>query len=304
MDQLIGYLGSSGYITTDGEMVMPGTEAEREFGRSNWKDLYSVIRGGGEYRAMTPEGDVVGKLDARFVNSRDVAEISLGGRSWSIIKCDEGHKIVVVVPSGSETSRTFWTGNGEGGLSSLVCRKVQQIMARGDSVLPLGIHERDALQKTLVKIPEGIGEDGLHVIGKRESGTSAVLIYSLNGSRFNRVLALVLQKRLGGKTRVRYNDFIVRITGAGKTGATERIVTELQTLRTLDRHEFGALLLPLPHPDNWKFARLLPARMFWESVLSDHYHIEEFMAEMGVMAIKALQVSETGCDHGEEDHFL
>ena len=80
MDQLIGYLGSLGYIATDGEMVMPGTEAEREFGRSNWKDLYSVISGGGEYRVMTPEGEVVGKLDARFVNSRDVAEISLGGR--------------------------------------------------------------------------------------------------------------------------------------------------------------------------------------------------------------------------------
>ena len=88
------------------------------------------------------------------------------------------------------------------------------------------------------------GRTGCISSGNEIPATSAVLIYSLNGSRFNRVLAIVLQKRLGGKAQVRYNDFIVRITGAGRTGATERIVAELQTIRTLDRHEFGALLPP------------------------------------------------------------
>ena len=68
------------YATTDGEMMMLGTEAERVFGRSNWKDLYSVISGGGEYRAMTPEGEMVGKLDARFVNSKKLRR-DLTGRT-------------------------------------------------------------------------------------------------------------------------------------------------------------------------------------------------------------------------------
>ncbi len=71
LDQIVIHLIQAGYLTTDGEMVMLGTEAEREFGRSNWKDLYSVISGGGEYRAVTPDGEVVGKLDARFVNSQN-----------------------------------------------------------------------------------------------------------------------------------------------------------------------------------------------------------------------------------------
>ncbi|PKG33164.1 DEAD/DEAH box helicase, partial [Methanoregula sp.] len=43
LEQLIRHLIDEGYITTDGEMLMPGTEAERVLGRSNWKDLYSVI---------------------------------------------------------------------------------------------------------------------------------------------------------------------------------------------------------------------------------------------------------------------
>ncbi|MCK7508037.1 MAG: hypothetical protein MZV70_30950, partial [Desulfobacterales bacterium] len=95
------YLIAQGYLTPDGEMVMLGETAEREFGRSNWKDLYSVISGGGEYRAVTPDGEVVGKLDARFVNSQNDGEISLGGQGWSMVKCDEGHNLVVVVPSES-----------------------------------------------------------------------------------------------------------------------------------------------------------------------------------------------------------
>jgi hypothetical protein len=117
------------------------------------------------------------------------------------------------------------------------------------------------------------------------------------------VLALVLQERLGGKARVRYNDFIVRVTGAGSAGATERIGAELRAIRTLDRHEIGALL-PLPPPDTWKFGRLLPAPMFRELVWSDHYHIGEFMAGIAGMAIKTLKVPETGGSRGEEDHFL
>ncbi len=56
---------------------------------------------------------MIGKLDAKFVNSKNSEEISLGGRNWSMVKCDEGHNIVVVVPSGSDTSRIFWTSAGE-----------------------------------------------------------------------------------------------------------------------------------------------------------------------------------------------
>ena len=48
LDRVIGHLIREDYLTTDGEMLMPGTGAERVFGRSNWKDLYSVISGGGE----------------------------------------------------------------------------------------------------------------------------------------------------------------------------------------------------------------------------------------------------------------
>ena len=145
---------NNGYLTTDGEMIMPGPEAERVFGRSNWKDLYSVISGGGEYRAVTPDGEVVGMLDAQFVNSNGTGEVSLGGRSWTLVKCDEGHNMVVVVPGGGTgSSRVFWTGGSEDGFSPLVCRMVQRLRSQGTTMLPLGSHEQELLQRALAQFP-------------------------------------------------------------------------------------------------------------------------------------------------------
>jgi ATP-dependent Lhr-like helicase len=276
LDQIVIHLVQAGYLTTDGEMLMLGTEAERVFGRSNWKALYSVISGGGEYRAVTPDGEVVGKLDARFVNSRNSDEISLGGRSWSMVKCDEGHNIVVVVPSGSDTSHTFWTSAGEAGFSPLVCRMVQKIHARGGSVLPLSEHENEVMQTVLARIPEGIGDDGLYVVEQRGKKGVEVLIFSFSGGRFNRLLTLLLQDRLGSKVHVRYNDFIVRVMGAGKEGAGQRVMSVLQEIQKMEKNNIRAVL-PLPQAEGWKFARALPASLLSDLSLSEYYHAEEFM---------------------------
>ena len=279
LDQIVNHLIQAGYLTTDGEILMLGTEAERVFGRSNWKDLYSVIAAGGEYRAVTPDGEVVGKLDARFVNSRNSEEISLGGRSWSMVKCDEGHNIVVVVPSGSEMSRTFWTSANEGGFSPLVCRMVQKIHARGGSVLPISEQEKELMQTVLARIPEGIGEDGLYIVEQTGKKGVEVLIFSFSGSRFNRLLTLLLQDRIGGKAQVRYNDFVIRVMRAGKKGRGQLVMSALQEIQKMGKNEIRAVL-PLPQAEGWKFASALPAALLSDLSLSDHYHAEEFMEIM------------------------
>jgi ATP-dependent helicase Lhr and Lhr-like helicase len=276
LDQIITYLISTSYLTIDGEMLMLGTEAEHEFGRSNWKDLYSVISGGGEYRAMTPDGEVIGKLDARFVNSKNAEEISLGGRNWSMVKCDEGHNIVVVVPSGSASSRIFWTSAGEGGFSPLVCRMIRKIHARGGSVLPLGEHDQEILQTVLARIPGDVEGNGFHVVELNGVKGVEIHIFTFSGSRFNRLLASLLQNRLGGKAHVNYNDFIVKVMRAGKEQAGQRVINALREIQTMGRDEIGDTL-PTTPVEGWKFARALPPALFADMLLSDHYHVEEFI---------------------------
>jgi ATP-dependent Lhr-like helicase len=278
LNRILDHLILTGYLTNDGEMIMPGPEAERVFYRSNGKDLYSVIRSGGEYRAVTPDGDVVGNLDARFVKSSGSGEISLGGRTWSMVKCDEGHNLVIVVPSGLPPAHTFWTGGEAAGFSPLICRQVQQIRAFGETSLPLGGHEREMVALALARLPADMGTDGLYIKEDPEK-KSEVQIVSLHGSRFNRVLAILLRHLLENKVRVCYNDFLIHVTRLGKDTPSLRVAAAMRRIAGMTREEAGSLL-PLPPYDSWKFARVLPEDLFRDMVISDHYHIEEFLELM------------------------
>ena len=275
-------------------MIMPGPEAERVFGRSNWKDLYSVISGGGEYRAVTPDGEVVGMLDAQFVNSKGTGEVSLGGRSWTLVKSDEGHNIVVVVPGGGTgSSRVFWTGGSEDGFSPLVCRRVQGLRSRGTTLLPLGLHEQGLLEQALVQFPAGIGPEGLYVVEQEHEKTGAVTVVSMNGSRFNRTFSLLLRHRLGKKVQVRYNDFILIVTRAGKDSPGSHVAQAIREVQSMDYHAIEKIL-PLLPADGWKFAAALPEVLFREMVISDHYHGEDFLQTLAASTVSCILLPEQG----------
>jgi ATP-dependent Lhr-like helicase len=292
-DRIIRHLTGEGYLAADGEILMPGIEAERVFGRSNWKGLYSVIVGGDEYRAVTPDGEFVGKLDARFVNSREDGEVTLGGRSWSMVKCDEGHDIVVVVPGCQGSSRTFWTGSSDEGYSPLVCRKIREICARGRSVLPLAEPEEELLGPVFARLPQELKKPGLLVTGRKGTRGHEVIVWSFCGSRFNRVLALILARKLGSGAQVRYNDFVVKVQRAGKAGAAVRVGAALDSIRSMERSRIASAL-PLPPPDGWKFARVLPLDLFSGLVACDYYHLDEFLeifSEMDLTVTAAIPPS-------------
>jgi ATP-dependent Lhr-like helicase len=287
LDRILDHLIHNGFLTTDGEMIMPGPEAERVFGRSNWKDLYSMIKGGGEYRAVTPDGEVVGMLDAQFINSKDAGEVSLGGRSWTLVKCDEGHNIVVVVPGGAGSSRVFWTGGGGDGFSPLVCRMVQRLRSRGTTTLPLGEREQELLQEALAQFPAGIGPEGLFIVEQDDEKKGTVIVVSMNGSRFNRVLAFLLRHRLGQKVQVRYNDFVLIVNRAGKDAAGERVALAIREIQSMDEPAIAGIL-PLLPVDGWKFASALPEPLFREMLISDHYHGEDFLQILGSSTISCI----------------
>jgi len=286
-DRILDHLINNGYLTTDGEIIMPGPEAERVFGRSNWKDLFSMIRTGGEYRAVTPDGEVVGMLDAQFVNSRGSGEVSLGGRSWTLVKCDEGHNMVIVVPGGTGSSRTFWTGGSEEGFSPLVCRTVQRLRWQGKTMLPLGSHEQGLLQRAFAGFPAGIGPEGLYLVEQGNDKKGEVTVVSMNGAGFNRVLALLLRHQLGPAVQVRYNDFALHVNRAGKDAAGERVARAVREIQSMD---YPAIveILPLVPVDGWKFASALPEPLFREMVISDHYHGEDFLQTLSASTVTHL----------------
>ena len=287
-----------GYLTPDGDMLMLGERAEQTFGKANWKDLYSVITGGGEFRAVTPDGEVIGKLDARFVTSQTAGEFSLGGRVWSMVKFDEGHNLVVVVPGTEQTSRAFWTGGGQAGFSPLVCGALQEILAQGSSTLPLLPREQEIIAERIRRMPAGITRSGFCIWERKSGNKPEVVVFSLYGSPFNRLLTILLGKLLGGRTKVRFSDFVVLVQNAGKVNVARRVEEALHAIKEMDRDAIGASL-PVPTPDTWKFGGVLPEDMLKDMALSDHYHVEEFLetirsAPVSIVPDSAFQASRTG----------
>jgi ATP-dependent Lhr-like helicase len=282
--KIVTYAIEKGYLTTDGDMLMLGDRAEQMFGNANWKELYSVIIGGGEFRAITPDGEIIGKLDSHFVTSRASGEFSLGGKVWSMVKCDEGHNLVVVVPGTEQTSRAFWTGGGQAGFSPLVCSAVQEILSRGTSALPLLPLEQGILLDRIQRLPSRIPRKGL-LIWERQIGKGVeVIVLSSHGSVFNRLLTIVVGKMLGKRARVRYSDFVLQIQNMGKESAGKRVEEILSVIKEMDRDTIGKNL-PLPPSETWKFSSVLPNDVLTDMILSEHYHVEEFMKTIRTLPI-------------------
>jgi ATP-dependent Lhr-like helicase len=288
--RIITHAIRQGYLATDGDMIMLGERAEQTFGNSNWKDLYSVITGAGEFRAVTPDGEVIGKLDARFVSSRAAGEFSLGGKVWSMVKCDEGHNLVIVVPGTEQTSRAFWTGGGQAGFSPLVCAAVQEIVSRGSSVLPLLPPDEKNLTERISRLPPGIPKTGLCVWERHAGKRVEVLILSLYGSQVNRLLTILLGQMLGKRVRVRYSDFVVLVQNAGRDGAAQRVEETLHAIKALDRDAIGAKV-PVLGPDTWKFGTVLPDEVLKDMALSEQYHVEEFISTIRAAPVITLSGS-------------
>ncbi|HNX16865.1 MAG TPA: DEAD/DEAH box helicase [Methanoregula sp.] len=304
IDRVLDYLVSAGFLVADGGMLMPGPEMERAFGRSNYKDLYSVISGGSEYRAVTPEGEEVGSLDARFANRSNPGNFTLGGETWSVVKCDDSHNLVVVVPGahGGARSRVFWTAGEEAAMSPVICNAVQRIVARGGTVLPLGETENEALATALHNLPEGIGERGIFVHEEKRNGRKEVVAYSFAGSRFNRVLAHIV-KGLLGRVEVRYDDYRVRVTRAGKTGAAEKVACAIREIPGHSLDEIAFFLPPVPTV-SWKFAVAIPPGDFRAMVLADYYHAGDILHAVAKMPVNNLPKNETGATGMNEENKI
>jgi ATP-dependent Lhr-like helicase len=277
LETLLSSMIDAGFLHQDGDLLLLGYESERLFGRSNWKDLFSVISGGGEFRAVTPDGELIGKLDSRFVAGRSGKSFSLGGKSWTFIKSDQAHELAVIVPGEGERSDIFWTG-GQAGFSSVICRRVEQILARGGSVLPLPAGEQKLLSEVIHQFPT-LTPGALHIIEQTGKKGPEVTIFTFRGRRWNGILATLLKGESDRKLMVNYHDFSLTIKNAAKEDAAGAIYALLEKLRSKPPKQLGADLA-VPHPETWKFGSAIPEPLIRDMSLTDYYQFPSFSAEL------------------------
>ena len=273
LDLLLAHLEREEFLVRDGEMFMPGQKMEANYGKSNWKDLYSVIRGGGDFRAVTPEGELVGRLDARFVASGGQGSFSLGGKNWTLIKSDEAHNLVVVVPGEEAGGKAFWTG-GQAGLSPVVCQAVLRILSRRRTLLPLPAPQEEAILNIVTGLPT-LHPAGIHVWevqGKRKMDAIALTFLSRPE---NALLSAIARQILGRKTRIRYDDLSLWFQDLAPEGAADIVLGAFRQIQSLQSGEMIGLL-NTPPPENWKFGPALPPALIGEMAAADTWHIDQF----------------------------
>jgi len=290
LGKIINHLVLHEFLVTDGDMLMLGSAAERTFGRSNWKDLFSVIAGSGEYRAVTPDGEVVGRLDARFVSSRQGGSFSLGGQSWRLVKSDADHERVVVLPGGDQGSRIFWTG-GQSGFSPLICHEVLGIIARKGTTLPMSERETHYLSRLFSRLPSGIRPDGIHLWEQPGMRGSDVVIFTCRGRNFNRILRALLNAVSSDTHSSRYDDFSVIIHATRKADGIARIASLVQDIQGRSPEELGAFLPGIP-PERWKFGAAMPGFAIRAMTLADWYRIDWFHRQLMNSPLYILRGSE------------
>ena len=76
-----------------------------------------------------------------------------------------------------------------------------------------------------------------------------------------------------------YNDFSLLVRGVRGDDPFGTVVHAAEEAGMFSREEVESVI-QLPAPDGWKFGGLIPAAMFREMVMSDMYHIDDFMAEL------------------------
>ncbi len=277
IDVVLAHMKETGMLEQDGDVLMAGRGAEQAFGRSNWKDLYSVISGGGEFRAVTPDGEMVGKLDARFVAARGGRSFSLGGRSWTCIKSDESHDLVVVVPGEGERSNVFWTGS-QTGYSAVVCRAVEKILVRGGSLLPLPEKEQNLMAGLIGEFPTLI-PGALNIFETPGKKGPEVTVLTFRGRRFNGILAALLRSEAARKVSISYDDFAITLKQVAREQAAMEVIGMLEKIRKRGVPAQAASL-KIPGQEVWKFAPALPENLLRVMALHDYYRLPEFHQDL------------------------
>ncbi|MDO8840990.1 DEAD/DEAH box helicase, partial [Methanocalculus sp.] len=278
-DQILDHLLANGYLVMDGDLVAIGPTAERELSWSHWIALCSVISGGNGYRAVTPDGQVVGTLDPCFIEVAAVEGFTLAGRGWRVISRDDARRGLLVVPSDRQGPRPFWTGGGTPGLSLLLAQSVGRIAERGGSDLPLPQEIRDAIAKAIYSWPEGIGPGRVTVISEPLVEGTLVSVWTFLGDRPNATVTHLLRHLLPPRWPVQYDAYAVSVTVPPGEDGRQTVYDALLHCSTLKKEDLVDWMPILP-PETWAFGRLLPEEIRRKMAAVDIFAIPGILAAL------------------------
>jgi len=128
-DRFVNFLLSNDFLHDDGGMLSIGLKAEKEFGRYNFMEIYSVFSTPSEFEVIGLSGDVIGSIEWGFLEKllEEGSSFYLAGKPWAIERIEWKKRVVMVkkAPAGKVPK---WGGINPSFLGYELCRKKRDVI--------------------------------------------------------------------------------------------------------------------------------------------------------------------------------
>lgn len=110
INRTLQWLAELGYLTIASDVVQIGPAAEKQFGRSHYRELMATFSGSELLLAQWGSKDI-GYIDpAGLVGAGEEKRVLLGGRSWLVTAVDYGRRLATLQPS-DQPGKARWMGS-------------------------------------------------------------------------------------------------------------------------------------------------------------------------------------------------
>lgn len=198
-NHLIEYLISTDILNCYGNFLSTGYNFEKNFGKMNYREFYSVFFPSKEY-SVKMEKKVIGSVDTGYaLLLKDDTIFTLAGKLWRVSSIDHKHFIIQVNPAKAmEVNIPRWDGD-KPPLSYLISRKIYSILLNNFDRKLLNFNKSKFDDNSINKINKSI--DSVRISGFSEgiipvefdNKSKKIYIYTFAGNKVNMLLNLIFK---------------------------------------------------------------------------------------------------------------
>jgi ATP-dependent Lhr-like helicase len=270
-----------GILFEDSGIVGIGPSGERLYGAKNFMALMSVFDTPSLFQVVCGIEELGWVHPLSFAGfGQKAVVISLGGRSWEVIRLDED-KSIAYVRAVEASGRSRWLG-GSRALSRRLCDSIRSILL--DDVVDQVWSKRAEAELSEARSETFAVRAGRLVV-ETDAHSGRIRWWTFGGLRANYSLALMLRTRDGVVPR--FDNFSVEVPNARGLREVE------ETLKKLGRIPDTSSLVHTDPPGRVKFWDCLPVG------LRQNFSTSRFTDSAG--AVELLEVPRIHLDHPQKD---
>ena len=273
-DRLAKWMIEDQSLRLVGGRLTLGPTAERNFGRRNFLELFSVFTTPESYTVQTTNGQPIGTLSQSFVD-RLVDGLScflLGGRPWAVLRVQHDDRRIVVEPAPRAREPT-WGGFLPQFLSQEICEKTRDVLFSDEIYGYLSKEAVTTLNDQRRLLRDDAGSDSRRI----GVGNDELRWWTFAGGQINSTLRYALTA-LDPSLKIVPDNFHLKIRGD-----------------SVNVSSFWQTVEQLRHPDIWD------AESFWNKITSSlpNFRLSKFQplmppwVEREVLANYLLDISGT-----------